>query len=194
MGITVTHFDDNHDLDYLLIRTGQRDAAAFKKLYDKTSSHLYAILIRILKDERDAADTLQEVYVTIWNRASRFDPKKGKALAWFAVITRNAGIDALRRRRPGHVSDDNCTELQDNGLSPLEDLNQKKLGEYLCKDVDTLPHNQRDAIRLFYLEERSLNEVAALMDAPLNTAKSWVRRGLENLKTRYASERLVEYL
>lgn len=194
MGITVTHFDDNRDLDHLLLLTGRRDSAAFRKLYDETSSRLYAVLIRILKDERDAADTLQEVYVTIWNRAARFDRKKGKALAWLAVITRNAGIDALRRRRPGHVSDENCAEIEDGGLSPFEDFNQKKLGEFIRRDVDALPDNQRDAIRLFYLQEHSLREVAALMGAPLNTTKSWVRRGLENLKIRHANERLAEYL
>lgn len=188
------NLESNNDLDQLLFLVGQGDATAFRVLHDRTASKLYAVLIRVLKDERDAADALQDTYVTIWNRAGRFDPGRGRAPAWLAVIARNTGIDALRRRRPGHISDENCAELEDSGLSPFEDLNKKKVSEFVRRNVETLPDNQRDAVRLFYLEEHKLHEVAAMMDAPLNTTKSWVRRGLENLKSRHADRTLTEYL
>lgn len=188
------NLESNNDLDQLLFQVGQGNATAFRVLHDRTASKLYAVLIRVLKDERDAADALQDTYVTIWNRAGRFDPGRGRAPAWLAVIARNTGIDALRRRRPGHISDENCAELEDSGLSPFEDLNKKKVSEFVRRNVETLPDNQRDAVRLFYLEEHKLHEVAAMLDAPLNTTKSWVRRGLENLKSRHADRTLTEYL
>ena len=96
---------------------------------------------------------------------------------WLRATLGKRHIDALRRRRPGHVSDENCAELEDGGLSPFEDLNQKKISEFVQRNVEKLPDNQRDAVRLFYLEERKLHEVAAMMDAPLNTVRAWIRRG-----------------
>ncbi len=186
--------DETIILEGLLQRVGARDRKAFASLYEQTSSRLYGVLMRILSDERDASDVLQEVYVSIWNRAGQFDPAKGKPLAWMGVITRNAAIDAIRRRRPGHVSDENCHELEDGGRSPLEQLQQTMLRRAVQRDLETLPAKQRDALRMYYLEERSLNEVAEIMNAPVNTAKSWVRRGIANLQGKNKDRSISDYL
>ncbi|MEO1251312.1 MAG: sigma-70 family RNA polymerase sigma factor [Pseudomonadota bacterium] len=181
--MAIQRHDEN--LDALLIQTGRGDRSAFRLLYRATSSRLYAVLIRILSDEADANDALQDVYIAIWNRANQFDPSKGRAMSWMAIMTRNAGIDALRRRRPGHVGQEFCDEIEAKDPTPLEAAIAGNLAQTLATSLEQLPDRQRDALRLFYLEEQSLSEISDVMKAPLNTVKSWLRRGIASLRIEF---------
>jgi RNA polymerase sigma-70 factor (ECF subfamily) len=77
------------------------DRAALSQLYRRTSSKLYGICSRLLDNQAEAEDVLQEVYMTVWGKASSFDEQKASPVTWLAVIARNKAIDRLRLRRPG---------------------------------------------------------------------------------------------
>ncbi len=186
--------DADRRLADLLAKTGRWDRAAFRALYQQTSSRLFGVLIRILHDRDEAADVLQEVYITIWRRAAAFDPGKGKALTWMAVITRNAGIDALRRRKPNHVSDECCAELVDAAPSAFDAVTSENTVHAISKHLNTLSPKMREAIRLYYIEEMAMAEVATIMQAPLNTTKSWIRRGLKQLQANLSGQHLLDFV
>ena len=87
----------SHDLSRLLGRAGLGDRAAFATLYERTSPHLFAVVLRINRDRAQAEDILQEVYVNVWRAASSFDAAQSQPLTWLTSIARNRAIDSLRR-------------------------------------------------------------------------------------------------
>src|SRR4029453_19234925 len=87
----------SHDLSRLLARAGLGDRAAFATLYERTSPHLFAVVLRINRDRAQAEDILQEVYVNVWRAASSFDAAQSQPLTWLTSIARNRAIDSLRR-------------------------------------------------------------------------------------------------
>ena len=76
---------------------GLGDRAAFARLYERTSAHLFAVVLRIQRDRAQAEDLLQEVYVNVWRAAAGFDAAQSQPLTWLTSIARNRAIDSLRR-------------------------------------------------------------------------------------------------
>ena len=87
------------DLSRLLARSGLGDRAAFATLYERTSPHLFAVVLRINRDRAQAEDILQEVYVNVWRAAKGFDAAQSQPLTWLTSIARNRAIDSLRRNQ-----------------------------------------------------------------------------------------------
>jgi len=90
----------SRELSHLLSRAGLGDRAAFATLYEKSSSHLFAVVLRICRDRAQAEDILQEVYVKVWRAAGGFDAAQSQPLTWLTSIARNRAIDSLRRAIP----------------------------------------------------------------------------------------------
>src|SRR4051794_3117014 len=88
----------------LIARTALRDRGAFRDLYSRTSSKLFGVMLRILKDRSEAEEALQEVYVKIWQRADRYVAGGYSPISWLVAVARNHALDVLRARKP--VSDD----------------------------------------------------------------------------------------
>jgi len=88
------------DLTYLMSRIGGGDRSALRQLYDATSAKLFGVCLRILSDREEAEDVLQEVFVTVWRRADRFDATRASVMTWVSTIARNRSIDRLRARGP----------------------------------------------------------------------------------------------
>ncbi len=89
----------SRELAHLLARSALGDRAAFATLYERTSSHLYAVVLRINRDRAQAEDILQEAYVNVWRAARNFDAAQSQPLTWLTSIARNRAIDSLRRKR-----------------------------------------------------------------------------------------------
>ena len=89
--------DRSRQLSQLLSRAGLGDRAAFATLYELTSPHLFAVVLRICRDRAQAEDILQEVYVNVWRSAGGFDAAQSQPLTWLTSIARNRAIDGLRR-------------------------------------------------------------------------------------------------
>ncbi len=163
-----------------LVLTGQGDRAAFRRLYSAVSRFVFGILLTVLRDRAIADDVAQEVFVAIWRRASSFDPEKGNPQAWIASITRNRAIDRLRADRArGFVTfTDELPELGDDRADPALSMDALALRRAMAD----LKPEYRKALVLAYFNGYTHSELAAVLDVPVGTAKSWVRRGLSAMR------------
>ena len=172
----------------LLGRVAMADQRAFEALYGQTSSHLYAVALRIVRDPSAAEEILQEAFVSVWHHAGSYDAAKSQPMTWLASIVRNRCLDQLRRRELDTVSlvsdDDDAPALDvpDQGLTPAELLLRGAEAQSVRECVETLDAGPRQAIAMAFFQGLSHAELAAQLREPLGTIKSWVRRGLERLR------------
>ncbi len=168
-------------LEHLLSAVARSDRAAFRQLYQQTARSLFPICLRMLRDRGRAEEALQDGFLRIWNKAAAFDPDRGSAAAWMATVVRRCALDALRRRPNRELALEEMAEeaaLQADEGSAGINLDAKAVQ----KCLDRLNPNQARAIVLAYMYGMTHEEVAHAMDSPLGTVKSWVRRGLVQLK------------
>lgn len=183
----------SRELGHLLARAGLGDRAAFARLYELTSGHLFAVVLRIQRDRALAEDLLQEVYVSVWKSAGSFDAARSQPLTWLTHIARNRAIDSLRRlqTQPRTVSlsvgddedsPDPAEGLPSDGPGPLDLLGRASDQRELAQCMGRLTPPQRQSVALAFFDGLSHAEVAAHLKEPLGTVKSWVRRALATLK------------
>ena len=183
----------SQELAQLLARAGLGDRAAFAGLYERTSGHLFAVLLRIQRDRAVAEELLQEVYVAVWKAAAGFDAARSQPLTWLTHIARHRAIDSLRRSQTQprteslHAMDDDSDNLLDSVASdipgPLDLLGQASDARELAQCMERLSPPQRQSVALAFFDGLSHAEVAAQLQHPLGTVKSWVRRALATLKS-----------
>jgi RNA polymerase sigma factor (sigma-70 family) len=185
------------DLSRLLARAGLGDRAAFATLYERTSSHLFAVVLRINRDRGQAEDILQEVYVNVWRAAKSFDAAQSQPLTWLTSIARNRAIDSLRRNQTqpqmqtssgalgaGDTEDEDVYDtVADASPGPLDLLSRASDARALDQCMDKLSALQKQSVALAFFHGLSHAEVAAQLRQPLGTVKSWVRRALMTLKS-----------
>lgn len=170
----------------LLARSALRDQEAFRELYDRTAAKLFGVALRILGRQDWAEDVLQECYLNIWNHAADYTVVKGAPLAWMTSIVRNRCLDWLRRPQQeatGEGYDIAVEAWQDENPGPLGQLVASLEAATLARSVGALEPRQRQSIMLAFFHGLSHAEVASHMKQPLGTVKSWIRRGLERLKS-----------
>lgn len=186
------------ELSSLLGRAGLGDRAAFATLYEQTSAHLYAVVLRINRDRAQAEDILQEVYVNVWRAARSFDAAQSQPLTWMTSIARNRAIDSLRRKQSqpqfqtpvangsGSGSDTEEDSVYDTvadlSPGPLDLLSRATDARSLSLCMERLSALQRQSVALAFFHGLSHAEVAQQLRQPLGTVKSWVRRALMALK------------
>ncbi len=185
----------SRELAQHLSRAALGDRQAFKQLYDATSGHLFAVLLRIQRDRAVAEDLLQEVYVSAWKAAGSFDAQQSQPLTWLTHIARNKAIDSLRRAQaqprletvhPENDDDDRPDldqRMADEGPGPAELLERASDARQLSHCMQALSAQQRQSVALAFFDGLSHAEVAEQLREPLGTVKSWVRRALMTLKT-----------
>ena len=171
------------DLAALMSRVAAGERAALRQLYEATSAKLFAVCLRILSDREESEDVLQEVYVTGWRRADRFDASRASVMTWVSTIARNRAIDRLRARGPMAYSDQvEEMDIPDGGVS-AEALMVTAGEEGRLRDcLSELDGRTEKVIRTAFFEGVTYEALARRMDTPLGTVKSWVRRGLAKLK------------
>lgn len=161
----------------LLADTAQGDKQAFSRLYRLTSPKLYAIALRILKIEGPAQDCLQEAYTSIWRQAASYQRGKSAPMTWLVTIVRNRALDMLRRQRHDLLTED--TEL-DMLAAPDTDVQTDRMAIEKC--LKELKESQRNCLVLAYYEGLTHPELATKLETPIGTIKTWIRRGLEQLR------------
>ena len=172
----------------MLSRIALGDQKAFAEFYGVTSSHLYGVAVRILRDPPSAEETLQEAYVNVWHHAGSYETAKSQPLTWLTTIVRNRCLDQLRRRELDTVtltSDDDdapAYDIPSDTKTPLEMLLSGADAQAVRDCVDTLDSGPKQAIALAFYQGLSHSELADHLQEPLGTVKSWVRRALEKLK------------
>jgi RNA polymerase sigma-70 factor (ECF subfamily) len=175
---------DPDRLETLLTDCAKRREPALAELYRLSAPHLFALAVRILRRKDWAEEVIQECFVSIWQHAADFSPARGRAMTWMTRIVRNRCLDVLRR--PGvEVPDPDGTIIeawQDDAPGPLQRLLGFESSRQLGDCMGQLDSQQRLAIVLSFFEDLSHGQIAARLQSPLGTVKSWVRRGLQQLK------------
>ncbi len=179
------------ELRELLAAVAQRDAAAFRRLYDATSPKLFGFATRILMKGEWAEEVLQDSFISIWNNAASYRPALAAPLTWMTTIVRNKAFDALRRAgaASGGVEidadpfDQAVLEAMESSMaSPLDALQLSGDAKALAQCLRRLEGLHRQAIALAFYHELSHSEVAEQLKLPIGTIKTWIRRGLEHLR------------
>lgn len=184
----------SRELAAALSRSALGDRAAFKRVYELSSGHLFAVILRIQRDRDLADDLLQEVYVNAWKAAGGFDAQRAQPLTWLTHIARNKAIDSLRRAQAqprlesmhsAHDDDDHPDadqRLVDESPGPAALLERASDARQLGHCMEGLSAQQRQSVALAFFDGLSHAEVAEQLCQPLGTVKSWVRRALMTLK------------
>lgn len=177
------HNEMNASLAIDLAATAAGDKAAFKNIYALTAPKLTSIINGMIKDESLTHDILQQAYVAIWKNAGKFDVKKGKAFTWILVITRRKALDMIRAREKFSITEDLCESLADEHMQ--SDLGAKSLllRRIVSPHLKSLSNNSREAVLLNVVHGMSSREIGEKFGVPTHTAKSWIRRGLQKLKS-----------
>jgi RNA polymerase sigma-70 factor (ECF subfamily) len=166
------------------------DSAAFEQLYDRHSSTLYALLLRILANPDDAQEVLQETFVKAWTNAKMFDSVRGSDVAWLISIARSRGIDRLRSRKiRGDREDEAGRELSSSfgfveKRTGSDDAIQSEERTAVRGALAELPESQRIALALAYFEGLSQSEIAEKLGQPLGTIKTRMQLGMKKLRER----------
>ena len=176
-------------LQQLLAACGRRDAAAFARLYELSSAKLFGVAMRILRREDWAEEVLQDCYMNIWNHASGYSPALSAPMTWMTSIVRNRCLDWLRRprlevsaERGGEEEGSLIDDMATGDPGPLEALSRSSDARALAECLGRLEMKQRQVIMLAFFEGLTHSELAARLKQPLGTVKTWVRRGLMQLK------------
>jgi RNA polymerase sigma-70 factor (ECF subfamily) len=177
-----THSDGGDELATILEAVARGDRQAFARLYERTSAKLYGICLRLLGNEAEAEDVLQDVYVTVWQKAERFDRGRASPITWLAVLARNKGIDRLRRRATRSEPIEAAAEVEDESPLPFELVRQKQEAGRLSDCLEELDERPRAMIRAAFLDGATYPELAEREGVPLGTMKSWIRRAMQRLR------------
>lgn len=171
-------------LEEMIARVALGDRSAFDALYDATSAKLHAICISLLRDRPEAEETLQEVYINIWRSAGRYSANGLSPMTWLITIARNRAIDRLRAReaRPGFAPAEAAVVVPSPDPGPELATIRSQQQSLLAACLDELGEAQAGAVRAVYLEGLTYAELAAREGVPVNTLRSWLRRGLLRLK------------
>jgi RNA polymerase sigma factor (sigma-70 family) len=167
-----------------LARVANGDRAALRLVYAQTSAKLFAICLRILGDRSEAEDVVQDVYLTVWRKAARYDAAVASPITWLVAIARNRAIDRLRSDASARAAlpIEAADDVADAGLSAVERLERDEEQMRLGACLDELVQRQSAAIRSAFLDGLTYEQLARAADVPLGTMKSWIRRGLMKLK------------
>ena len=172
----------------LLPAVAHGDRTAFEQLYDRHSSTLYALLLRILANPDDAQEVLQETFVKAWTNAKMFDAVRGSDVAWLISIARSRGIDRLRSRRiRGNREDEAGRELSASfgfveKRTGADDAIQSEERRAVRGALAELPEAQRAALSLAYFDGMSQSEIAGKLGEPLGTIKTRMQLGMKKLR------------
>jgi RNA polymerase sigma-70 factor (ECF subfamily) len=169
----------------LLALIVHREQHALAVLYDRHGTRVFALALRLLNDRPAAEEVTQDVFLRIWQRADTFHPGASSVLAWLLAITRNRSIDELRSRR-SIARRRETAELPnshaDTADGPQHRVESRLLAEDVRRVLADLPLRQRRAVELAIFGGLTHSEIAAALDTPLGTVKSWLRQGLRQLR------------
>lgn len=165
------------------LRNGDPEGLA--AAYDRYGRVVYSLFLRITRDQSAAEDLVQELFLRLWNRRREFDAARGALGAWLLSIARNMAIDHLRSAQTRFQSKLRPIEQTDTlrfSYKPDEPANVIDSAKAVQEALAELPPNHRKVLELAYFEGYSQSEIAARLEEPLGTVKSWMRAALERLR------------
>lgn len=170
----------------LLTQVAAGDREAFGTLYDRMATPLYSLALKMLASEAEAQDLLQEVFLSVWNKAATFDPARGSAFSWMVTQLRNRAIDRIRsRRRRGELMEIFGQDLEPSGADARSAADNCEISERARQVRDAmgkLGDDQRHVLRLAFFEGLTQAEIAQKLHEPLGTIKARVHRAMARLR------------
>lgn len=181
---------DADDLTTLLSGAAGGDRAAFATLYDRTSSRIYGLAFRIVRDRHYAEEIVQEAYLQYWQKAPEYHPARGSVITWMMTIAHRRAVDRVRSEELQHrkIADYGASNVAPPQAVPLEIVVDRDEAASLRTCLDELTDLQRRSIEMSYFNGLSYPEVAQETSTPLPTIKSRIRDGLRRLKNCLRSE------
>ena len=185
----------DRELMELLDRIAAQEDSALKRLYERTSSQLFGLALRIVRNRDVAEDVLQESFLSIWRGASNYRASLSPPMAWMGLIVRSRALDALRKRTTDRadlmndIDDETAPDLEGDSPNPMDAADASQQAFALQHCLGKLDNKQREVVSLAYLRDLSHGELSEQLKLPLGTVKTWIRRGLEQLRgcmSRYA--------
>jgi len=174
------------DLD-LMHSIQAEDPDALAQLYDRYNGILKALILRVIHNEAEAEDLLQEIFMEIWNQAKNFSAQKGKPLGWMVTLARRRAIDGLRKKQAYTRAEErlqNETEQQPDAWvhnATEEAIVLSDTRVLIRKVINGLPPAQQQAIDLAFFNGMSQREIAAKTNTPLGTVKTRLELGLKKI-------------
>ena len=182
------HFDVSLHKE-LLLRIGRGEKSAFERLYDLFEKPLYALAYRILGDQEEVEEVLQDAFLIVWRRAADYDPTISRPFSWLIVITRRLCWNKLRSkgrhaRKLTALTEENQADVnpKDTPL-PNETTEREELSEQVKDEIGMLPELQQRCLELALYDGFTHEQIASMVDQPLGTVKTWIRRGVLKLKS-----------
>jgi RNA polymerase sigma-70 factor (ECF subfamily) len=168
----------------LLGRVAQGDQKAFAELYDRTASRVFGLVKRLLRDHAQSEEVTQEIFLEIWQSATRYDPGKGGAMAWMLTMTHRRAVD---RVRASQSSRDRDTRIGIRDFAPAFDSVAENVeitieSERVKEAMKRLTELQRQAVQLAYFGGYSHSEVSQMLKVPIGTVKTRLRDGMIRLR------------
>ena len=174
------------DVELMLgIQSG--DADALSQLYDRYNGIVKALILRIIRNDTEADDLLQEVFMEIWNQAKNFSAEKGKPLGWMVTLTRRRAIDALRKKQAYNRAEERLqAEPEQQPLAWVQNTTEMEIraGDIrvlMAKVINSLPEAQQQVIELAFFQGMSQREIASHTNIPLGTVKTRLELGLKKI-------------
>jgi len=172
----------------LMARIKGRDEAALSAMYHRHTPILRTVISRVVHNESDVDDLLQEVFLELWNRAESYDEAKGKVLGWLVTLARRRAIDRVRRRQAYARAEERLRletehepqEVRGHGVE--EDVVASDRAEVFQRLMATLPEAQREALHLAYYRGLSQREIAAKTGIPLGTIKTRLELAVRKIR------------
>ncbi|HEY3604292.1 MAG TPA: sigma-70 family RNA polymerase sigma factor [Sporichthyaceae bacterium] len=171
-------------LEDLMEQVARGDQDAFAELFTRTSGPILGLVRRVLRDPAQSEEVAQEVLVTVWRTAARFDPARGSAMAWIMTMAHRRAVDRVRSEQS---ASDRVQRLGSREMQPAfdevaETVEIRLEREAVRRCLSSLTDLQRESINLAYYGGNSYREVAELLDVPLGTVKTRMRDGLIRLR------------
>jgi RNA polymerase sigma-70 factor (ECF subfamily) len=174
--------------EILLIAVGNsQDIDAFNQLFERFAKKIFALGMKLTRNEQLANDLIQEALLNVWQKAPLYDLDKGSAKGWIFTLSRNRCFDMLRKqkRQPNCISADDIWPLE-SGAEPTmvhEDIGGQQVELSLIEGYfDQLSDPQRAVVEQIYIKDRTHEEAAAYLQIPLGTLKSRLRLGVAKLR------------
>ena len=172
---------------------GRSSAAAFERLYRLSAPVLLGVALRIVRRREVAEEVLHDAFTRIWNSAGSFDPVGGAPVGWMTAIVRHRALDVMESHDVARVDSYHESEDADpeGALDRLYDwasdgederLDARRVRAFLRRCLGELAAPERQALVLAYDQGLSHGDLAAHLGKPLGTVKSWIRRGMDNLR------------
>ncbi len=169
------------DYSLALQRCARGDRTALQQIYDRECRWLLGVANRIVRDRQIAEDVVQEAFISIWTRAATFDASRGSGRGWIYTVVRHRALQEVR-------GGDATRWVQGADLEALleqrdifhEDSDTDHVRLLAC--MEQLDAERRRCIEAAFIEGYTQHELAAVLNKPLGTIKSWISRGLLSLR------------